>query len=122
MTKIYVNRYSGILSAYGLSLADLVVEKQEPFCSADIMLNQTQSSSSGSSTIAIAKQRLLFLEDSASLELQNQGFLPKDISIQRYLNLRYEGTDTAMMTTLPLEAEGSVVSCFSSNILFFMAL
>ena len=36
MSKVYVHRYSGILSAFGLSLADIVVEKQEPFSGADI--------------------------------------------------------------------------------------
>jgi 5-oxoprolinase (ATP-hydrolysing) len=28
MRRIFIHRYSGILSAYGLSLADIVVEKQ----------------------------------------------------------------------------------------------
>lgn len=31
MRKIVVHKYSGVLSAFGLSLADVVVEKQEPF-------------------------------------------------------------------------------------------
>ncbi|CAI8047197.1 5-oxoprolinase [Geodia barretti] len=30
ITKIYIHRYSGILSAYGLALADVVQEMQEP--------------------------------------------------------------------------------------------
>jgi len=30
ITKVYVHRYGGILSAYGLSMADAVVEEQEP--------------------------------------------------------------------------------------------
>ncbi|GLE11785.1 hypothetical protein PINS_up024451 [Pythium insidiosum] len=33
MSKVYIHRYSGILSAYGLSVADSVVEKQTPFVS-----------------------------------------------------------------------------------------
>ncbi len=30
MSKVYIQRYSGILSAYGLSLADSVIDKQLP--------------------------------------------------------------------------------------------
>ncbi len=30
MTTVFVHRYSGILSAYGLALADVVQEAQEP--------------------------------------------------------------------------------------------
>lgn len=30
MTTVFVHRYSGILSAYGLALADVVHEAQEP--------------------------------------------------------------------------------------------
>lgn len=30
MSKVFIHRYSGILSAYGLALADVVHEAQEP--------------------------------------------------------------------------------------------
>jgi N-methylhydantoinase A/oxoprolinase/acetone carboxylase beta subunit len=32
--------------------------------------------------------------------LEAQGFASADIRVKRFLNLRYEGTDTAMFTTL----------------------
>lgn len=31
ITKIYIHKYCGILSAYGLGLADVVQEREEPF-------------------------------------------------------------------------------------------
>ena len=92
MSKVYVHRYSGILSAYGLSLADIVVEKQEPFNGTDI---------SNSSTLSIALDRLHKLETEATAELIQQGFTANRISCTRYLNCRYQGTDTAMMTSIP---------------------
>ncbi|GIT70599.1 MAG: hypothetical protein Ct9H300mP28_04130 [Pseudomonadota bacterium] len=30
ISKIFIHRFSGILSAYGMGLADIVVEKQQP--------------------------------------------------------------------------------------------
>jgi 5-oxoprolinase (ATP-hydrolysing) len=90
MKKVYVHRYSGILSAYGLSLADVVVEKQEPFTSASIR-----------SSVTSAMSKLSSLAADATAELISQGFRDSDISIQMYLNCRYHGTDTAIMTLLP---------------------
>ena len=74
MRKIYVHRYAGILSAYGLSLADIVVEKQEPFSGEDI----THAS------ITIALDRLHALESAARLELKAQGFSDSQITCTRY--------------------------------------
>jgi 5-oxoprolinase (ATP-hydrolysing) len=91
MSKVYVHRYSGILSAYGLSLADIVVEKQEPFSGADI---------SSPTTIAVASQRLQALDAEAKNELTQQGFSAERISCVWYLNCRYQGTDTSMMTSI----------------------
>jgi 5-oxoprolinase (ATP-hydrolysing) len=92
MSKVYVHRYSGILSAFGLSLADIVVEKQEPFSGADI---------SSPATLSMALDRLHALQMDAKAELTQQGFSSDRISSVCYLNCRYEGTDTAMMTSIP---------------------
>lgn len=89
MRKVLVHRYSGILSAYGLSLADVVVERQEPFNSGDI-----------DACLSLASQRLVVLENEAKQELVAQGFAPDAISITHYLNCRYQGTDTCTMTKL----------------------
>jgi 5-oxoprolinase (ATP-hydrolysing) len=92
MSKVLVHRYSGILSAYGLSLADVVVEKQEPFNSGAINDN-----------LVLANERLEQLEAEARAALVLQGFAPTSIEVTRFLNCRYHGTDTAIMT--------SIISC-----------
>ncbi len=83
--KINIHRFAGILSAYGLGLADVVVEKQEP---ASEVLQE--------SSLPGLLERLDDLSKRAQEELNRQGnFL--QVEIRRYLNLRYEGTDTTMM-------------------------
>lgn len=85
ITKIFVHRFSGILSAYGLGLADVVVEKQEP-ASQVFSLN----------SVFGLLQRLDALQEQAVENLNRQGnFL--QVEIKRYLNMRYQGTDSAMM-------------------------
>ena len=88
MKNVYVHRYSGILSAYGLSLADVVVEKQEPFNSGNIK-----------DVLELCCERLMILETDARNDLINQGFSIESIEITRYLNCRYQGTDTSIMTS-----------------------
>lgn len=43
-------------------------------------------------------QRVRALEASARADLVKQGFRTEDVSCQAYLNLRFQGTDTALMT------------------------
>lgn len=85
---VMVHRFSGILSAYGLSLADIVVEKQEP-CA---MLYDTQHKPQ-----LIA--RLQALAESVRLELTQQGFTTETIELELFLNIRFQGTDVAIMTS-----------------------
>jgi 5-oxoprolinase (ATP-hydrolysing) len=91
MKKVFVHRYSGILSAYGLALADVVVERQEPYNSSilDEMIN-----------LPFLQSRLQELAQEAMMELIRQGFSLENITVQHYLNCRYQGTDTAAMTCL----------------------
>jgi len=83
---ILVHRHSSILSAYGLALADRAFERQEP-C----------SDSYNSSTRSIILQRLDKLESEVRNELKRQGFEGDRVGIERMLNMRFNGTDTALM-------------------------
>ncbi|CAN0226681.1 unnamed protein product, partial [Laminaria digitata] len=87
MTNILVSRFSGVLSAYGLSAADVVCEKQEA-CAAE----------GGDGGEWPPEVRVRALEASARADLVTQGFRAEDVSCQAYLNLRFQGTDTALMT------------------------
>ncbi|KAG0179024.1 hypothetical protein DFQ28_003589 [Apophysomyces sp. BC1034] len=86
--KIVLYRHSSILSAFGLSLADVVHETQEP--SAEILSAQSLPN--------IQKRVAALVKDCAE-ELGRQGYA--DIQTEVYLNLRYEGTDCALMTLQP---------------------
>jgi N-methylhydantoinase A/oxoprolinase/acetone carboxylase beta subunit len=66
-----------------------VVEKQEPYNATSI-----------TSGVDLATKRLEVLQNDARNELISQGFHPSSITCTGYLNLRYQGTDTAIMTHL----------------------
>ncbi|KAI8332325.1 Hydantoinase B/oxoprolinase-domain-containing protein [Chlamydoabsidia padenii] len=88
--KIVLYRHSSILSAFGLALADVVHEVQEP-C-AEILCE---------SSLPLLKKRVTKLIESCTNELQQQGFKKHLLITEVYLNLRYDGTDCALMTLQP---------------------
>lgn len=86
--KIIVNKYSGILSAYGLSLADVVHEEQEP-CNLEL----TQSNIDN-----YILKRITNLKQICSDYLVNREKFPlESVKCEVYLNLRFEGTDTGII-------------------------
>ncbi|GAB4819425.1 hypothetical protein N2152v2_006471 [Parachlorella kessleri] len=87
---IFVHRYAGILSAVGIGLAEVVQEAQEP-CAVSL----------GESSMPELSARLDSLQQQAEARLLEQGFTPRQIQTQRYLNLRYDGTDVPIMTPCP---------------------
>ncbi|XP_026467050.1 5-oxoprolinase-like [Ctenocephalides felis] len=94
MGTVLVHKYAGILSAYGMALADVVHEAQEP--SGMILSEQSAP---------IIKQRLDHLSETCIKKLKEQGFTPNQIRLEPYLHLRYEGTDCALMCA-PKEETG----------------
>ena len=117
MKKVFVHRYSGILSAYGLALAgksqkadsvspiilsnlfhtltsnhcfllDANHEEQEP--TAEVLKPDSSLSSHGSVSLDGLQER-------ATKALLDQGYNLQQITVERFLNLRYDGTDTSIM-------------------------
>ena len=88
--RILIHRYAGILSAYGMGLADVVAEKQEP---STLLLEP--------GGMDIIKERLSDLAQSARAQLSQQGYDGQKAVVTEYLNLRYQGTDTAFMIPKP---------------------
>ncbi|GAB1602003.1 5-oxoprolinase-like [Argonauta hians] len=86
ISEIFIHRFSAILSAYGMALADVVHEEQVP-CAVSY---ETDS-------IASIDQQILTLIDNCKEALMKQGFAEKQISTQPFLHLRYEDTDCALM-------------------------
>lgn len=86
MKRVFIHRYGGILSAYGLQLADAVHEVQEP--TAETYHGKISDS---------GEARLAALAAKAKAALLQQGYSKDVIKVERYLNMRYEGTDNAIM-------------------------
>uniref|UniRef100_A0A182JFK7 Uncharacterized protein n=1 Tax=Anopheles atroparvus TaxID=41427 RepID=A0A182JFK7_ANOAO len=88
MRRVVIHKYAGILSAYGMALADVVHEAQEP-CGLELCPENR----------AALKERLQTLSARCVQQLEGQGFALTDggITLEPYLHLRYEGTDCALM-------------------------
>lgn len=91
---VMIHQYSSILSAYGMALADRVYEQQEP-CS------EVWSSKKGSAVLKRIQDRVAALEERVREELSAHGFKGDRLQLEVLLNLRYDGTDTALMTLKP---------------------
>jgi 5-oxoprolinase (ATP-hydrolysing) len=86
--QIMINKYAGILSAYGLSMADVVVERQEP---CNLELNDANLKAYVLGRIECVKGECI------DHLVKKENFEPSSIEAEIYLNLRYNGTDTGMM-------------------------
>ncbi|KAI9112806.1 hypothetical protein K1719_016123 [Acacia pycnantha] len=95
MKEVLIHKFCGILSAYGMGLANVVEEMQEPY-----------SAVYGAESIVEVSQREAVLLRQVKQKLLNQGFKEERISIETYLNLRYEGTDTAIMVKRQITEDG----------------
>ena len=95
MSKVFVHRYGGVLSAYGLSMADAVNEKQEPAAAVYEYSDPTRAKEDPSASSR--EERLTYLAQEATDSLIGQGYLKEHIIVEKYVNLRYQGTDTAVM-------------------------
>lgn len=93
--RIIVPRYSSILSAYGMALADVVVEATEP--AAFTVTNNRDTSEIGKRQEALVKKT----ED----DLRHQGFPDDRISCETFLNCRYQGTSTQLMIEKPEDGD-----------------
>ncbi|KAL3430394.1 Hydantoinase B/oxoprolinase-domain-containing protein [Aspergillus tetrazonus] len=89
ISRIIIHKFSSVLSAYGLALAEVVKESQEPL--------STQYESSK----AELKKKLAEMTEAAVEDMKEQGFSSDQVRHERYLNLRYDGSDTSLMILEP---------------------
>ncbi|KAG5366566.1 5-oxoprolinase [Yarrowia sp. B02] len=97
ISRVVIPKYSSILSAYGMALADVVVDTQQP---ADAIL--------GDNVLGELKERLAALAKEATATLVSQGFTEGDVQCEKYLNLRYRGSESLMMVAQ--QGEGDFAS------------
>nr|XP_033788894.1 5-oxoprolinase isoform X2 [Geotrypetes seraphini]XP_033788895.1 5-oxoprolinase isoform X2 [Geotrypetes seraphini]XP_033788896.1 5-oxoprolinase isoform X2 [Geotrypetes seraphini] len=86
MKTVFIHKHSGILSAYGMALADVVHEAQEP-CS---LVYEQES-------YPLLDERVVALQERCVAALEREGFLRSQINTEAFLHMRYERTDCALM-------------------------
>eukprot|EP01094_Clydonella_sp_ATCC50884_P021258 TRINITY_DN4644_c0_g1_i2.p1 TRINITY_DN4644_c0_g1~~TRINITY_DN4644_c0_g1_i2.p1 ORF type:complete len:927 (+),score=254.03 TRINITY_DN4644_c0_g1_i2:50-2782(+) len=104
MSQVFVHRYSGILSAYGLGLADVVIDNTVPL---GVPYEEANA--------ALFERELVKLEEAAGGELRKRGFEEGRIALHRFLNLRFKGHSTCIMTPRP--PDGDYVRAFEREYL-----
>ncbi|KAH8695906.1 putative 5-oxo-L-prolinase [Talaromyces proteolyticus] len=95
ITQILVHRYSSVLSAYGMALADVVDESQEP---------ESQVWAAGEVQQKL-RSKMEYLKRRSTEKLRAQGFGLESIVFEEYLNMRYRGTESALMILKPTPGE-----------------
>ncbi len=92
--QVLLPPFAGVLSAWGIGLADLVELRQAP----------VQAALDGKS-LAAAGRTLARLGDEAAAALATQGVSRDAIVVEHRLRLRYEGSDTTLEVALAEETE-----------------
>ena len=101
MTRVFVHPLAGVLSAYGMGLADRTAMRQASL--------ERAFDAAG---LAAARARRDELGDAAAAELAQQGVAPGAVARQARLHLRYAGTDTAI--ELPFDDDAAGVDALAA--------
>ncbi|WFD29420.1 5-oxoprolinase (ATP-hydrolyzing) [Malassezia sp. CBS 17886] len=108
ISTVVVHKYSSILSAYGMALADRVYEAQEP-------CQEVWADEDTSDARRRTEERVARLTDAIVEELHTQqGFARERIHVDVFLHMRYDGTDSALMTLKPTDS-WDMASVFASS-------
>lgn len=86
ITRVFIHPYAGVLSAYGMGLADFRV-----------MREQTMEMPFQESAVPHVQRVLTVLEKDAREEILEQGIGPENIEVLKRVHLRYAGTDSALV-------------------------
>ncbi|CAG9570659.1 unnamed protein product [Danaus chrysippus] len=90
---VLIHKYAGILSAYGMALADVVQEEQAPCADVYKPENYPHLDEQIDTLSAVCREKL-----------RAQGFTDDQIILEPYLHLRYSGTDCALMVS-PIQGD-----------------
>lgn len=94
--QILIHRYSSVLSAYGMALADVVDERQEP---------DSKVWSENDEVKKYLQGKMEELKKRSTATLKDQGFKDDKIHFEEYLNMRYRGTESPLMVVKPTKEE-----------------
>jgi 5-oxoprolinase (ATP-hydrolysing) len=90
MTRILIHPYAGVLSAYGMGLADVTAMRETAL---EVPLGEQRGERAGPDLQAALER----LEAQARAELTGQGVPDERIRVVHRVHLRYHGTDTALV-------------------------
>ncbi len=86
MSRVFIHPHAGVLSAYGMGLADIRAMRERAI--------ETRLEAGVTGQLA---RHLDQLEAAARPEIRNQGISAERTTVLRKAHLRYDGTDTALM-------------------------
>ena len=86
ITRVFIHPYAGVLSAYGMGLADFRVLREQAI---EMPLQE--------SAVPNVRRVLTALEKDAREEILGQGIGPENIEVLKRVHLRYAGTDSALI-------------------------
>jgi 5-oxoprolinase (ATP-hydrolysing) len=87
MTSVYIHPFAGVLSAYGMGLADVTAMREKAV--------ETRMEEAALPRI---RAEMDLLTRAATQEVLSQGAPPERVELRESAHLRYEGTDTALIT------------------------
>jgi 5-oxoprolinase (ATP-hydrolysing) len=102
MERVFVHPLAGVLSAYGMGLADQIAMRE---ASLERALDPDGLAAAG----ALLKQ----LGDAAAAELAEQGVAAADVRRHPRVHVRYRGTDTSLV--VPAGARADIVAAFEAG-------
>src|SRR5687767_1736858 len=91
MTRVFIHPLAGVLSAYGMGLADQTAMREQ---AVEAKLDEAQLDAIAEKLAADARQ-----------DLVSQGIDADRVRVVRRAHLKYEGTDTALPVTLGTQAD-----------------
>jgi 5-oxoprolinase (ATP-hydrolysing) len=99
MTRVFIHPHAGVLSAYGMGLADQTAMRERAL---EMKLDDSPALE------GVAQE----LGSAARDELALQGVPPERIRVERRAHLKYDGTDTALV--VPLGSRAQMVAAFEA--------
>lgn len=102
MSRVFVHPLAGVLSAYGMGLADQIAMRE---ASIELPLDEAGLEAAG--------KRLVQLGDAARDEVASQGVARDAVELRRHIHVRYQGTDTALV--VPYGSAGEIRRAFEAG-------
>src|SRR5882672_8728910 len=87
MTSVYIHPFAGVLSAYGMGLADVTAMREKAI---EARMEET--------ALTKIRAEMDALGVAATHEVLSQGAPAERVALRQRVHLRYEGTDTALIT------------------------